>query len=288
MKSMTGYGEAEAHGARAKIAVQVRTLNHRHLDIQLRVPREYLSIEEDFRKMIRQRISRGRVELFINRSALAQTQDRKLELDERLLRQYLRSLRSARKRFGLKGEVEISLLCSLPELFHVREGEPKEGEEKGLVLRMLGAALKNLEASREREGRQLKIDIERQVGQLKKISSRLHAETRKVARQAKESLIFAERGNSLETSPGEGETGVRIFKGDVNEELVRLESHVKELARLSRERVPTGKRIDFLLQEVQRELNTISSKAPQLEIVRLVLAGKESVEKIREQAQNIE
>ena len=287
MKSMTGYGEAVRQGRRAKIGVQVRTLNHRHLDIQLRVPREYLSIEEEIRKTIRQRISRGRVELFITRSPVM-GQGRKLELDEDLLRQYLSSLQRARRRFGLKGELDISLCATLPDLFRLREAEVREEDERGLVLKSLESALKNLERSREREGRHLKSDVQSQIRHLRKVSVGLAKEAVRIALRLKDSLLPREGGNSLELQR-EGPEGAGLsFKGDIHEEVVRLKTHVEELARLINEREPVGKKLDFLLQEIQRELNTISSKVPQLSVVHLVLAGKERVEKIREQAQNLE
>ncbi len=287
MKSMTGYGEATAQGRWAKIAVQLRTLNHRHLDIQLRVPRDYMAIEEEIRKGIRQRISRGRVDLFITRSSL-RGQSRKLELDEGLLSQYLQSLRRARRKFGLKGEVDLSLFSSLPEIFQVREAEMKGKDEKGLVLRTLDSALKNLERSREREGRHMRLDIQLQIRHLRKVCTGLVRKAGKIRLQLNDPLSLKEGGNSPGVQREAQEIGNLSFKGDIHEEVVRLKSHVKELARLIRERKPMGKRVDFLLQEIQRELNTISSKVPHLSVVQLVLAGKERVEKIREQAQNIE
>lgn len=287
MKSMTGYGEATAQGRWAKIAVQLRTLNHRHLDIQLRVPRDYMAIEEEIRKGIRQRISRGRVDLFITRSSL-RGQSRTLELDERLLSQYLQSLRRARRKFGLKGEVDLSLFSSLPEIFQVREAEMKGKDEKGLVLRTLDSALKNLERSREREGRHMRLDIQLQIRHLRKVCTGLGRRAGKIHLRLNDSLSPKEGGNSPGVKREAQEIGNLSFKGDIHEEVVRLKSHVKELARLIRERKPMGKRVDFLLQEIQRELNTVSSKVPHLSVVQLVLAGKERVEKIREQAQNVE
>lgn len=287
MKSMTGYGEAAAHGKWAKVEVQLRTLNHRHLDIHLRVPKEYLSLEEEIRKSIRRTVSRGRVDLFITRSPL-KDRGRRLELDEALVSQYLGALRHAKKRFGLEGEVDLSLFSSLPELFQLREAEVRVKDESGMVLNALGSALKHLERSREREGRQLKSDVEAQIGHLRSISAKLTNEGEKIQLQVKDLSSFREGADSSdiarETAAGSG----NLFKGDIHEEVVRLESHVKELERLIRGRDPVGKKIDFLLQEVQRELNTIGSKVPQLPVVQLVLAGKERVEKIREQAQNVE
>ena len=287
MKSMTGYGEATLQGKLAKIAVQLRTLNHRHLDLQLRVPREYLSMEEEVRQKIRQSVSRGRVEIFITRSPL-EAQGRKLELDENLVGQYLRAFRRAKKKFGLQGEVDLSLLSSLPELFQLREAEVKEADERALVLRTLDSALGNLERSRQREGLQLQLDIRSQARHLQKISAGLVREARKISRRLHDSLSLTEEGVEPETQGEAAGTSNRTFKGDINEEAVRLKSHVGTLARLVRGREPIGKRIDFLLQEIQRELNTVSSKAPHLSVVQLVLEGKERVEKIREQAQNIE
>ena len=287
MKSMTGYGEAAAQGRYAKVAVQLRTLNHRHLDIQLRVPREYLSLEEDIRKSIRQRIARGRVDLFITRSPL-KGQGRKLELDEALLKQYLSSLGRAKRKFALKGEVDISLCANLPDLFHLREGEMKEENERNLVLKAVDLSLKNLERSRTREGRQMQLDLQMQVRHLRKISGGLAREGKKIDSRLRDALPVREGGNSLESQREAAEAGGSNFKGAIHEEVVRLKTHVEELALLIKGRGAVGKRVDFLLQEIQRELNTISSKAPQLAVVQSVLAGKEKVEKIREQVQNVE
>lgn len=287
MKSMTGYGEASAQGRLAKIAVQLRTLNHRHLDIQLRVPREYLSIEEEIRKTIRERISRGRVDLFINRSPL-EGKGRKVELDEELLSQFLKSLRRAKRKFGLKGEADLSLFSSLPQLLQIKEAEVKEEDERGLVLRTLRLAIKNLERSRGREGSQLRSDIQSQIRHLRRITAGLRKEAVSIGLRLEKSLPLRERENSLEAKKETSEVANVTFKGDIHEEVVRLKSHLAELGRLIHEREPIGKRMDFLVQEIQRELNTIGSKVPQLSVVRFVLAGKEKAEKVREQAQNIE
>lgn len=285
MKSMTGYGEATAQGPRAKVLVQLRTLNHRHLDIQARIPREYLAIEEEIRKVIRQTIARGRVELFINRS-IVKDQGRMLELDEDLLKQYLQSLSRVKKKFGLKGNLDLSFLTSIPELFHLRETEVKQEDERSFVMRTVGSALKNLQRSREREGRQLKLDFLLQLKQLRQVCAALTSAAKSRAQsRVKDST---EEQDAAEAFGEPSESQNATLRGDVNEEIVRLKSHVQELASLLKQRHPIGKKLDFLLQELQRELNTISSKVPHLPIVRLVLSGKEKVERIREQAQNIE
>jgi uncharacterized protein (TIGR00255 family) len=208
-------------------------------------------------------------------------------LDEGLLSQYLGALRHAKKRFGLKGEVDLSLFSSLPELYQLQEAEVRVKDESGMVLKTLGSALKRLERSREREGRQLRSDVESQIRYLRRISAKLTKAADKIQLQVKDLSSFREGTDSYDSARETAGSG-NLFKGDIHEEVVRLESHVTELGRLVRGRAPVGKRIDFLLQEVQRELNTIGSKVPQLPVVQLVLAGKERVEKVREQAQNVE
>lgn len=285
---MTGYGEATAQSRWAKIAVQIRTLNHRHLDIQTRIPREYLPLEEEIRKTIRQRIARGRIELFITRSPL-KGQERRLELDETLLRQYLQGVNRAKKKFGLKGDVDLSLLGNIPELFQLRETEVKQEDEKGLVLRIVESALKHLERSREREGRQLSSDMAAQLKHLRRVCAGLEREAKQSAElRLREPAALKEAETSPETPRQITESPNSVLKGDTNEEVVRLKSHLEELGRLLEQRDPVGKQLDFLLQEIQRELNTIGSKVPHLPVVRLVLSGKEKVEQIREQAQNVE
>jgi uncharacterized protein (TIGR00255 family) len=288
MKSMTGYGEASSQIRGTRVTVQVRSLNHRHLDLQLRAPREYLSFEEEIRKVIRQKISRGRLDVFINRSQ-AKGQSRRLELDEELLGQYLTAVRQAKGKYQLSGDFSVSLLSSIPDLFQVREVEVNAAAERQGVFKILDAALTRLERAREREGRQLKSDMQSQVRHLKRISIFLESRASEIGTRLQKVVVTPkDRESAPRTDRDVADAANWILKGDINEEVVRLKSHVEALARVLGEREPVGKKVDFLLQEVQRELNTISSKVPHLPVVQLVLEGKERVEKIREQTQNIE
>lgn len=285
MKSMTGYGEASQNIRGTKVTIQIRSLNHRHLDLQLRVPREYLAFEEEIRKTLRQKISRGRVDLFINRYA-AKAQSRRLDVDEALVGQYIAGMTQLKKKYRLAGEIGLSLLATIPDLFHVRELEVNGAEERRAVLKALGGALKQLDRSREREGGHLRVDMESQVEHLKRIAGALEKEAVEIALRFQKGSVTEENGSRADRGIVDGAN--LLFKGDVNEEVVRLKTHVAALGKVIREREPVGKKIDFMLQEVNRELNTISSKVPHLPIVQLVLQGKERVEKIREQTQNVE
>jgi uncharacterized protein (TIGR00255 family) len=287
MKSMTGYGEASGQIRGTRVTVQVRSLNHRHLDLQLRVPREYLSFEEEIRKVIREKVARGRLDIFINR-APTKGQGRRLELDEELLAQYLMSVRQAKRKYQLSGDFSVSLLSSVPDLFRLREVEVDAAAERQGLFKTLDIALKRLERAREREGRQLKSDMGSQISHLKRISILLDSRASEIGIRVQKAVAPKDRENSVRTDKEGSDTGNWLLKGDINEEVVRLKSHVEALSRVLGEKQPVGKKVDFMLQEVQRELNTISSKVPQLPVVQLVLEGKERVEKIREQIQNIE
>jgi uncharacterized protein (TIGR00255 family) len=245
-----------------------------------------LGFEEEIRRHLRGGIARGRVDLFVNRIA-AKGSERTLELDEALLRQYLGSLKAAKKKFRLAGDLDVALLSTGPDLFRVREIEIDPKLEKAAVLRTLQAALRKLDQSREREGRQLAADMQSHLDQLRKISVEIEARAAEIGTRLVRAAQTSRDINSTRADR-DLEAAALVFKGDINEEIVRLKTHVATLARILRETGAVGKKIDFVLQEVQRELNTISAKMPQVEVVQLVLAGKESVEKIREQSQNIE
>jgi uncharacterized protein (TIGR00255 family) len=288
MKSMTGYGEA-AHLVRGtKIAVQIRSLNHRHLDLQLRVPREYMAFEEEIRKTVREGILRGRIDIFIHRLP-GKGQGHRLEVDEELLDQYLQAIKKAKKKYRLSGDVDVSLFARLPDLFHVREVEVDKASERQGLFDALATALEKLQQSREREGRRLKADMQSQLNHLRRIAVALQSRAAEIGPRLQKPPESPGESRNLLGQDSDGSNAASwLLKGDINEEIVRLKGHVIALSQALREREPVGKKIDFLLQEVQRELNTISSKVPQLAVVQLVLEGKERVEKIREQTQNIE
>jgi uncharacterized protein (TIGR00255 family) len=284
MKSMTGYGEGSQNIRGTRVTVQIRSLNHRHLDLQLRMPREYLSLEEEIRKTLRGKIARGRIDLFINRYA-GKGSSRKLDMDEELVGQYIAGVKQIKKRYGLAGEVGVSLLSNIPDLVHVREPEADPAAERQAIMKALAAALNKLEHSREREGGHLRADMESHIRRLREIAGELEARVAENPVRIQRSAIMENQDGSDKESP---DLGSVTLKGDVNEEIVRLKTHMAALAKVIREREPVGKKIDFMLQEVNRELNTISSKVPHLPVVQLVLQGKERVEKIREQSQNVE
>jgi uncharacterized protein (TIGR00255 family) len=288
MKSMTGYGEASHHNKHAKITVQVRSLNHRHLDLQLRMPREYLGFEEEIRKSLRKTVNRGRIDLFINRTSVP-GHAREVELDEELIAKYLKAIQHAKNKFGLAGEIGVSIFSSIPDLLQVRGIEADAAREKQALFSAVRSAVQKLQQSRIREGRHLKADMQSQLRRLKSIAGELKKHAGQlVPRSQKDSIDLNNVQTATNIAADASDTSNWTPKGDVNEEVVRLKTHIAALTKVLEETEPVGKRIDFMLQEIQRELNTISAKIPLLAVVQLVLQGKERVEKIREQTQNVE
>jgi uncharacterized protein (TIGR00255 family) len=288
MRSMTGYGEASHQNKYAKITVQVRSLNHRHLDLQVRVPREYLGFEEEIRKSLRETVSRGRIELFINRTS---TPDhaREVELDEELLGKYLKAIQRAKNKFHLEGEIGVSIFSSVPDLLRVRDTDVNLRTEKQALFTAVRLALQKLEDSRIREGRHLRMDMQSQLRHLKSTAGDLETHASQFAPSLTKSSAAAKSDEAATKVGNEAADAISaVFRGDINEEVVRLKTHIAALAAILRESGAVGKKIDFILQEIHRELNTISAKVPVLAVVQLVLQGKERVEKIREQTQNVE
>jgi uncharacterized protein (TIGR00255 family) len=285
---MTGYGEASHQNKYAKITVQVRSLNHRHLDLQIRVPREYLGFEEEIRKSLRETVSRGRIELFINRTS-APGHAREVELDEELLGKYLKAIQRAKNKFHLEGEIGVSIFSSLPDLLRVRDTEVNLRTEKHALFTAVRSALEKLKDSRIREGRHLRTDMQSQLRHLKRAASDLETHASQfVPAPAKSSAAAKSDEAAIKVGNEAADAASVVFKGDITEEVVRLKTHIAVLGTILREPGAVGKKIDFVLQEIQRELNTISAKVPVLAVVQLVLQGKERVEKIREQTQNVE
>lgn len=285
MKSMTGYGEASLQHKEVKVAIQVRSVNHRHSDIHLRLPKIFLSLEQEMREKVRSKIQRGRLDIFVDRLSVKGRPAAELQVDDGLVEQYCLALRRIKNKYRLQGNLDLELLSRLPELFRFSEPQSIDRKEKQLVLRTLDKALNSLVRSREREGRHLKRDMRGQQRQLRRVANSLERCAREIdarLRPARPASFALENSGSSESSDS------AVLKGSINEEVVRLDSHVGALAFLLQERDPVGKRIDFLLQEIQRELTTIGAKAPDLPVIQWVLKGKESVEKIREQVQNVE
>lgn len=292
MRSMTGYGEASGENARYGITVSLRAVNHRFLDVQLRIGDELRSSEAALRDLLGKEISRGRVEARVEVRPVA---ERKAEVQVNM--GVVRAAHATIHQLVEAGLVERGLsagdLLRLPEAFRVDVGsEAWEPEDHELLLRVAGEAVTQLVAGREREGANLVAILEERLNGLDEVVARLDA----LRGNVREELAAALRkrlaellgGQPLDEARVAQEVALLVDRSDVSEEIDRLRSHVGHFRSVTREPGATGKRLDFLTQEVFRELNTLGAKCRNAEMTRAVLDAKVLSEQMREQVQNVE
>ena len=296
MRSMTGFGRAKAERGHLQVQAEVRSLNQRFLEIKINLPRGWSEQETEFRKLIGNIASRGRIEAVI-RSAGPRSSSR-LIVNEKLARSYIEELRGLKKRLALGGEPGLDALLSRPEIFQVVEQEANIGPELALGRKALASALKALDTERVREGKSLKRDL---AGRL----ARIAVHTKEIGHLAEESRRaimagFQTRVRELLERPGGDDLRLveekRLYedaaasaqRADISEELARLKAHLQALGELFSRPGAVGKEIEFWLQEVGREVNTVGSKSQNPALSRLNVAIKGELEKMREQVQNVE
>jgi uncharacterized protein (TIGR00255 family) len=289
---MTGYGAGAADAPTARVSVEIRGVNQRFLDVKVALPREYAAWEGDVRERVRAVAERGRVDVAIGRTPVAARRRYRVSVRQELAQAYVAAARRLARGLGVGGDVTIADVLRLPDLFETSEEPPALERERRALQKALGTALTAFDRERRREGDALGRELLARTAALRTLAA--DVKTRVPAVQAALDARVRERVARIEGTPEldpqrlTQEIVGLAERGDITEELVRLESHLGALTAALKSRGAVGKRIEFLLQEVQRELNTTGAKAADLAINRLVVDGKADVEKLREQVQNIE
>ncbi len=291
MRSMTGYGRGESERGGAKISVEINSVNRRQSDIVVNLPRELSAFEPRVRQAVSDRVSRGRTNVVVayDRSASAA---RSLALDSALARSYHESMRALQDELRVTGEITIGMILQAPGVLRFTDDGLAPGEAWPALEEALAVALDEMVRMRVREGKHLAKDL---IHRLKVVRQSLK-EVRKLhpAVAEKYRVTLRERLNKagLEFAPNDErllkEVALFADRSDVSEELTRLESHLAQFAHHLRKDEPVGRTLEFITQEISRELNTLGAKAGDAEISRHVVACKSEVEKIREQIQNLE
>ncbi len=291
VQSMTGYGRGEHSSERYQFGIEIRGTNHRFLEIKLRFPRELNAFENEARAYIRKRFSRGYLDVpvFLGR---ASTKDRRFIVDQGLLSQAAAALSEAAKELGSSEKPDLAVLAQFREIFSFEE-EPDDLEEleEGLM-KALAGAVESLEGSRSREGEEivksLRPIMERFKEQLEEMEVLAPETTKKLVEGLRARLEELAAQPDLSVERLHQESAFLAMKADVTEELERLKGHEKVFMETLSGKGPRGRKLDFLLQEMNRELNTTASKAGTLELAHLAIEGKLEMEKVREQVQNLE
>jgi uncharacterized protein (TIGR00255 family) len=291
MRSMTGFGRASIERDGTRVVVEIRALNQRFLELKLNLPRGWGEHESELRKLIQAVVSRGRVEVFIRHVALKPAPTR-LEVNEKLASMYVTELRKLGKRFGLAGNPSIDVILNRPEVFHVVEEEHDTSLALRLGLVAMRKALKSLDAERVREGKSLKRDFAARIERIERAVPRIE----RLAEETRTEILknFEARIRELlDTIPVNEkrlyeEASAASQHGDISEEITRLRTHLQGLKQIVGRPGPVGKSIEFLLQEINREVNTMGSKSQNAALSQLTVEVKAEAEKMREQVQNVE
>ncbi len=292
IRSMTGYGRAESGEAEGAFAAEMRSVNNRYLDIQVKFPRSIAALEARIRKLVQDRFCRGRIDVFINRGG-RDVMPFRLAVNHHLAGQYLDLLRDLKDRFDLRGDIDLSLVTSLPEVV-VREDVAEDVEQLWEQLSpVLRQAMDGLAIMRNTEGAALGVDIAERLCTIEALAASISSrapETVEAARgRMHESLtkLLKEPPDPMRLAQ---EIAILAERTDVTEELTRLSVHIGQFRAMMEgtSSEPVGRKLDFLIQEMGREVNTIASKALNADRSLLVVNMKAELEKIREQAQNIE
>jgi uncharacterized protein (TIGR00255 family) len=290
---MTGFGSAGLDTDALRAAVSARSVNHRFLDVALHVPRRLQPLEAEIRDAVSRVVRRGRVEVSVQASVVDGAPERVLP-SRPLVTSLVRALRDMQNEFGLEGGVSVSDLVRFPGALERAEAEPAVPEDvRAAVLELVGKALEGLESMRRAEGGRLREELERALATIEESAAAIERRAGETREQRKTELVAKVRTALAEVGLDDGrlyQEAVRaVERHDVAEEVQRLRSHVamaREL--LGADGAPTGKRLDFLAQELMREANTVGSKTADAALVRVVVELKAEVERLREQVQNVE
>lgn len=291
IKSMTGFGQGEAASDRYSARIELRSVNHRYLDMFLRVPKQYSQLEEVLRRVIAERVSRGRIEAAVSVEEFAQ-KERNVRLNAPLLQGYLRALEGIREILGSDEKITLSQILALPGVLEVEEPEADWEDLQKVLGEAAAQALDDLERMRAAEGARLFSDLQEKIVRLEELQSAVAQVAPQVVEDYRARLSERLRdllhGTTLTEERFLAEVALFADRCSIDEELVRLGSHTQQLKELLHSTQPVGRKLDFLIQEMNREVNTIGSKVSDIDVTNRVISLKSEIEMIREQIQNIE
>ena len=293
VKSMTGFGRGEFNDGKRNIVVEIKSVNHRYCDIQVRMPRRYSFAEDAIKNTIKKYVNRGKFDVTMSVEYIAES-DIRVDLNRPLVQQYIDNMNILRDEYGVNGDITLELISGMPEVLKQVSDVENEDEIRANIIKATEAAAANLVKMREAEGEKLAKDLVERADIIKDMVNDISVKAAALPGIYKEKLKA--RINDLldgvaEISEERLAQEVALFadKADITEEITRLRSHMDQMKSIIGESTGAdGKKLDFLVQEMNREANTIGSKANDLGITEIMLKIKSEVEKIREQVQNIE
>ncbi len=292
VKSMTGYGRGEAVSDAYKIVVELKSVNNRYLETQIRGPKQIMSLEDKIKKTVNRYAARGRVDMFITLEDISQGQ-KILKVDTSLAVAYAKAMMEIADALNIEPEIDMTKILSRSDLFSMERSDDDLEDIANVLFEALKIALENFAGMREVEGKRLADDLQGRCQTVADLVAQIDLRSPLVVAEYKDKLNarileLLPSDVSLDESKLANEVAVFADRSCINEEIVRLGIHLQQLSELLAQDSAVGRKLDFLMQELNREVNTIGSKANDLTINSLVIDAKSELEKIREQVQNIE
>lgn len=290
IKSMTGFGRGTYETEERTYQVEIKSVNHKYTDISIKMPRVLSYLEEKIKQELLQQVNRGKIDVFVNFINYS-NKGKKIKINQDLALNYIQQLRELSSKGNLINNINVMEVAKLPEVLTIENTKDEEVLTKELMV-AVNQAIQELVNARKIEGEKIAQDINKRVDtiaeKVEKISAFSTGLVEEYVVKLKERIKEILKTNVLDENRLAQEVVIYADKCSIEEELTRLRSHIKELKHLIESKIPIGKNMDFLIQEMNREINTIGSKANCLEITKLVVEVKTIMEDIREQIQNIE
>ena len=290
---MTGYGRGEALLYDRKFIVEIKSVNHRYNDVTVKMPRAFLMYEDALKKLLATEVFRGKTDVYVNFESYS-ADDVRVRVNEPLADSYIEALRLIKNKYKMGMSDELRLVATFPEVMTVDKNTADEDEQNKIKECLEAAAreaLKNFIKMRETEGEALKVNILEKLDGIEKAVKRVEERAPLVAKDYRQRLTerLAEI-EELNVDESRLITEVALFadKACIDEEITRMFSHISQMRSILAETIPVGRKLDFLAQEMNREVNTMGSKSNDLEITNIIVDTKSEIEKIREQIQNLE
>ena len=291
IRSMTGYGGAKGSSGKLEISIEVKSVNNRYLDCNIKLPRVFSSIEETLKAKVHSAISRGKVDVYISIDS-SSSDEIEIKINRPLVEAYVNALRTIASENGLNNEIYATDLTRFTDILQAEKRELDAEKLSADVSSILEIALTDFNEMRRREGEKLSRDISARLEEIEKLTTQVEVLSPKSVEEYRKKLEarMSEvlHSTSIDESRILTEAAIFADKVSINEETVRLRSHISQLMELIKSTEPVGRKMDFLVQEFNREANTIGAKGNDTEMSKIIVDLKAEIEKIREQAQNIE
>ncbi|MFA5146506.1 MAG: YicC/YloC family endoribonuclease [Candidatus Omnitrophota bacterium] len=291
IRSMTGFGRGDARVKNGQITIEIKTVNHKFFDATLKLPNNISTFEDKIKEVMQKSVARGKIYInLIYDGALAK--EERISINKSIVKNYYDELKRLKKHLGLKDDITIKDLAALPGVINYEVREKGLGELWPKIKKALDKAIARLTADREKEGRSIYNDLNARAGKIEKmltvIKSRAHTGLDEYRKRFAERVKDITGGRDIDRGRLEMEVAIFAKNSDISEEITRLKSHLVNFKKTISGSGDVGKKLDFIAQELHREINTIGSKAGDFKISKNVIEIKGEIEKIREQAKNVE